>query len=567
MKVLHYLTIINTLMIIVKAECITEIVTKLYKNHNLMIISEDITNENPKIVLDPFKETFGNVKDHFDKVIDATNDTDFVSKMNQFRSNNFWRPTFTPRRRFLIFIKELIDIHYVFDYLKSLFIINVMVVHFESNATFTIYKPKSYCNQTLLSNQTFDCNDLSELMEFEFEKSQIILEGCSLHMLLMTDELHYNYADYSDEVIGVLVKPVLFLIKKHNWQLNFFRPSHPVQRNYSLGRYKDLNGSDMVIASIYRIVDHYTPFELSDTVLFDDYVWLLPKSPPASNFKILIKIYQPTVWILFFVVIIISLILQWLFAKETNTNYKVIETFWNIFQVSLSLPVYKFEKINNYRLYHVLYVIYAFHFTFMYQGKLTSSLSTVDTSNEITNIDKLMASNLKLYIPTVLRTFILEAEAAKQREFAKMVNSYFNSTIEDADFVTIEGNVALLSRKFKTRYRDYVNLTYFMDDLAVKPKFNYLLPNGSYYMESINDIINFAYEHGYVAKWTKDMMYNNKEQQLFNDNDVLTLSHLQPAFVSFLVGLLLGCIAFICEIIYNLYKRKFCADITNKRYS
>lgn len=552
------LTGINDI-ILVKCECKNEIINKLFKYNNILYLTNNAQmemTEHPKIIVATSRKMLIIQKhsswNYFNNIIQADDESDFVLRMDYFRNSTLWEPKLTPRRYFVIFINKLRNITLVLNYAKRHFITQIIVINYLTNATFNWYKPTNYCTALQYKTELSSCDDLNNL---NYDATSKLLHGCRINVVTGGMLLHYNYAGFANEKYGILVRPLAFLTKTFEWNVTFIEPSPDEQRKYARNLHKDLNGYDLFIAALYRDEETITDFELSDIVLFDTYIWLMRKPKRKSNVKILISVYEISAWIGIACTLIIVTAINWSIDQIEYNRNDILRSFLDAFRLTIGSSVKKLTQLTHFRVYVILYIVYSFHINYVYQGKLSALLTSINYEERIQNVEQLAASNLVRAIPATTRILLLNSRYLFARQVAQKSRDHFNNlTLSDAELVLTNDNLALLTRRYKSAAKDIQKLDFIADTLTKKLEMSYVFPNGSFYIPFVNIAIQIAREHGFLIKWIKDVNVHYKQPKL-NVHVVLTFEHLQGAFILLITGLVIALFMFLCEICSFNFKK------------
>lgn len=550
-----YLLVWLYVMILINGNCKIEIINKLFSADDYLIyITDDDYYEcnHAKLMLNASGNVIGDISDYYDHVISAINELDLIRKLDEYRKNKIWLPKVTPRRKFLIFVYHMTNITLIFHKIREHFIANVILINFNNDTTFVEYQPTSYCNGLTYKNKMYNCNSLDQL---HFERHKL-LYNCNLNIITSSFLFHNSYAGYSEQ-IGILLMPILFSTRLYNWSLNVIEPrDFDIEAKYALNEIDNLNGSDFYVAALYRHMILLITFEPSDIVLFDTYIWLIPHLKVPPNIAYLFKVYSPIVWHLFYIGMIIHVFGRSLHSYVMYNKPNIMLHFIYVFHVSLGIPYSRYYKLAPRRIYSITYLLCTYQLLSVYQGKL-SSLLLASNHVPIKTFNQLLDTGLNLYMPFALK-YIMEVSINEvERDAANNTLPYKSTNLTDAEFVlNNNNNVALLSRRLKTPFKYYTNLTFIYDTLTIKPQMTYFFPNGSHYIPYVNKLICISQENGFISKWVKDILFSNVKFPKYNDDKTLTLTHLNMAFKMLQLGYLMGLFAFVIEIVCYIYKKK-----------
>lgn len=538
-----------------KCDCKIDIINTVFmpKENIIYILNDDYFSSNhSKLMLNVSKVIAGHLRYRYEHVIAAVNEEDLLEKLAAYRNSSYWFNKETPKRKFLIFIENIENVTIIFQRAKEYFIINMLLINFmDDDATFVTYQPLRYCNDLKYTNKTYNCKNLDQL---KYERAKL-LHDCTFSAISLSYLLHDSYAGYWKRK-GILLMPLLFSEQMYNWTLNIIEPrSFEIEMKYALNEIQDLNGSDVLIASMYRHTSILHKFESSEIALFDTYIWLIPNVNAKPNVVFLLKVYHPIVWYLFIVGMLLIIVIKRFFDHNRDNNVSLMQLSSYVFHISFGIPYSRFTKVSPRKIYALAYLLCSYQLLAVYQGKLSSLLLALNHL-PIKTMEQLLDSDLTLFMPYTTR-YVMERSAIEMERVAvKRILAFRNQSITDADFVLNTPNVALMSRRLKTPFKFYSELTFISDNLTQKPQMSYVFPNGSYYISYVDNLIHVAHENGFISKWIKDTLYANVRLKKFAIDKTLTIKHLNGAFNFVIIGHFIAFLTLIIEIVCNYCKRR-----------
>lgn len=542
-----------------RTSCENGLITQLFgKEKTLIYVLNDsyYHTNNPKYIFGNYKtlpeSRIGNISDY---IIQVQDEFDLIKKLKILQKTWLWDAKKSPKRRFLIFVNNNITTpQRIFDYAKKKYMINVLIVNFLFAETFAAYYPKTYCNGIKFTSKIFTCNKLDKI---NFEGSAKILHGCQLDIFVVT-ALPEAYVDYIKEKDkGFLIRPLFFLQQMYQWKMKFTTSNVPFQFQIHENKVKDINGSDVFACDIrLNISDDYR--ETTKTILYENFLWLLPVPKKKSNVKVLMTIYSYVTWTFIIAALCFVASVNFVIDIFINQRRDFQRSFLEIFRLTLGSGINQLTKLNFYRIFLISYIIYCLHVNCFYQGKLSAVLTSANYERHIRNVEDLYESNLRLLVPSFTRTRWKDSGYTLAKKFADKADVYVNNLEPDADLVLKEGNTALLTKSFKPIAKELELVDYFPDTLRLTTEYAYALLNGSYYIPFFDNMIRVTNENGFLSKWTNDIRKRNKLPKL-NRNATLTMKHLTGAFIILFVGLVIGLALFIGEIM--AFKMKI--NVTN----
>lgn len=550
----------NNLPQINKQNCIKKIVESLFKNETHLLyltkradvdgIPEDI----PRTIVTN-DVIYQYLRMDYQFVIYLNYETaikDFILKLRQ---TLFWKPRFDPRRKYLFVLDGPENITSAFVFLKSVFIVNVVIIHINLvNDSFTMYQLIDICHDDGYIKQDYKCGE-GELIKFP--KLQRRLNGCLLRVVALPFMLQPNYAAYTNKTIGLTIRPLLLLPKLFHVKLQIITPSVKKQQWYGavVGMAKKIEDGDVIASAPFRGMEVMRYFEFSNYMYFENYVWILQRPKRLLEADITSYLFTLPVWIL----VIFGLVMTVGVCKiilKSHSDYNKI-TLMHILQLFLGSSLKHFPKIDLQRFFLCYYIIYCFLMSVFIQTRLSSVMTLPFYEKSVTNIYELSASKL---IPAMSnRTYFLYAKL-KQSHATIISNKTLilyehKQNVTDAELVIGNSKLAILSRALKSKHSDFARLNHFVDPFMFKFLMSYTYENGSYFQSYLNEIIYIFRENGFDIKAIDEITYD-EVPDLSEDKYVVSLSwhHLNFIYRIWFVGVGIGFIIFIFEIFYAHYK-------------
>jgi Ligand-gated ion channel. len=297
--------------------------------------------------------------------------------------------------------------------------------------------------------------------------------------------------------------------------------------------------------------------------------WFVPRERAIPRWQSLIKIFNPSFWLLVFLAYVLGSFTFWILGntqsgdKETASFRNIILIFLNVLSMMVSESVCKKPKHTGSQIFFLLWSVYCLLINNAYQSSLIGFLANPGNLPRINDLDNLLESGLELGIQNGIQEFFSDALDPRNKRILK---SYVECNEYNYDLclkrMAYEGNLAVAGGRIGLEFLAH---TKYMKDgkpLYVPFKDNiqqgYMviyLPRGSILLERINSIVLRLQNAGIIDKWVNDIRrkFGKHFDKALPEDDfcVLTLAHLEGAFYLLLLGMLLSTTVWFLEIIHH----------------
>lgn len=433
--------------------CVRRLAEKAaFRNGPVMYVFDDATRDwlpstEDVFLLFDFKETPAAIDRYyyFNHVFVVDQLAAAVEKIEIYRNSALYNRKFTPKGKFLIFTNSIEQITETFRYFWDKSIINLVVVHdFGVYFSYPFWKQND-CGNLVDVNFMGNCCDVN----FVFEKYPRRLDGCTMKVLTLGKHIHMPYIQEEnlfDEHPGVLVEPFRLITEKYGLNVQFIVPSDQIQDAFpdkSATMFeKDMyeRKFDLLAPEPFRLLDTSLVFESSDVVFFEGNLWIVPKPQKLSNVIIIMSLFTLRVWIIVFCVLITASITFWLMSKQKHETIIMIESILIVYRMTLSISIAKIPRSQLLRLLLLLYLIYAMHVNYFFQGKLSSVLTSPNYEPPVTSLDELAESGLYLifYYEINMETLGISLHPAASELYSKSI--MYNGSLNRPEIVYYNRN-------------------------------------------------------------------------------------------------------------------------------
>jgi hypothetical protein len=388
-----------------------------------------------------------------------------------------------------------------------------------------------------------------------------------------------NITHYSD---GLEINVLQSIATALNFKVKFLPENeHNVSKWQGLSDEVSRKESDLGFAAMPHTVHAIGNRDHSVGYLKETIRWFGPQAKASAHWKSPVTMFKPLMWLLLLIVYIISSLIFCLLANVKNT-VKEHASYTNApvcclqtFSIMLGVAVCARPNTRYLRLFFILWVFYCLLINTAYQSSLISVLTQPQFEPAVGTVDELLDSEMSFGFVWRFNLWYNDTEDMKSEV---LINNYIPCRDLDLclkriaskqDFAICGGESHLLYLS-QTQYcvSGVPQFLPFKDEVT-----SFLVTMffrvGSVFLESFNKAIYRVTESGIVQKFWTDIKLNHigNIQEDGNgvdewdadghgsDAEVLTVHHLQGAFVLQLLGLAFGISAFIIEIICFKFKK------------
>jgi hypothetical protein len=303
--------------------------------------------------------------------------------------------------------------------------------------------------------------------------------------------------------------------------------------------------------------------------------WFGPHAKPSAQWKSLIIIFTPLMWLLVLIVYFICSLIFWLLAqvnsavKEHAFYTNAFMCFLQTFSMILGEAVCVRPHTWYLRLFFILWVFYCLLINTAYQSSLISVLTDPRFEPAVDTVDKLLNSGMSYgFVWRFHYWYNLTNDSLSKTILSNFIECpkldvCLRRTASKQDFAICGGESHLLYLS-QTKYctlgiPNFIPFKEEVTSIFVTMFFR----RGSVFLESFDSVIYRVVESGIIQKiWTDIRLRHignidedgdeDDEEDADGDGalaDVLTVQHLQGAFILLLLGIVFSTATFITELI------------------
>jgi hypothetical protein len=397
-----------------------------------------------------------------------------------------------------------------------------------------------------------------------------------------------NVTQYSE---GIEISVLQTIANKLNFSVKYLpEPKRKANKYYSLYDEVSSNQSDVGFGSVPHLVHGIDKRDHTVGYVKETVKWFGPPAQPSPRWKGLVLIFTPLLWLLVLIVYLIASLIIWLLANVNRTvtehvSYKnALLCFLQTFSVTLGEAVFVRPHTWYLRLFFVVWVYYCLLINTAYQSSLISVLTRPQFEPAVDTVEKLLKSDMAYGYVAPLKPWFRRTDEPAYKKVIKngiecsTLDACLKRIVASQHFAVCGGglHVLYLSYRKKYGYSGGPKFIPFKDEYASYLASMFFRP-GSPFLESFNRIIYGLVEYGMVEKFWEDIKrrhIGDVDEDGNNDEDedaegdgsdvvVLTLDHLQGAFILLLLGLAFGLLMFILEILSFILRKYLLCRLTN----
>jgi hypothetical protein len=346
-----------------------------------------------------------------------------------------------------------------------------------------------------------------------------------------------------------------------------------------LRRPKDRVKVDGYFGAQWLNTDLLLPVECTWPHFTGAFAWFVPIERDIPRWQSLVKIFNPSFWLLVFFVYVLGSLAFWALAsyqradRETASFRNVVLIFMNSFSILLSHSVYRKPKRAQSQAFFLLWSFYCLQINNAYQSSLIGFLTNPGHLPRINDVDGLLESGIKLGVHTGLTYHFNDTSDPRNKRILK---SHIDCDVQTShvclDRMAYRGDLAVAGGKNGLEFLSYTKYMKNGKPLYVPLKDNIqqghmviYLKRGSILLKRIDSIVLRLQNAGLIDRWFNDIW--RKFGKHFNDasvNDgfcVLTMSHLEGAFSLLLFGMLLSIMTLCLELIHHPVSRRLTGSV------
>lgn len=550
--------------------CIKNGIEKYFgKNANLLLITNMVSVnfpaiENPHDFLET-KRNIGNNSFKFKNYVLFGKTLLTLRTVTQKLINSkYWGVKECMTKRVLVFIFSEINSEEIFNLFWKNNLYNVILIKFTNNFT-EVFTANPFTNSSrcgLIVNLEYKgtCEKMENIF---FSKYPRTLKGChvNLNLLNIVYPADLISENFTSKKPGIFVKPMKIISEIYQLNVTTTKLDQKDVKQYQkmfILDYSKTNSNEV----LFGIVDNlyiYTQLESTKSCFDDTYCWILSKPDKLSNVKIMASIFNKAIWTYIIIIFVTSYIVMSISIKYKNDRFATSSLLLDLYRVTVASALNKLPQTRVLKCLLMFYVFFTYHVNTYFQAKLGSILTAPLYEKEITTFEELADSTVIPVEFYKINSQLLNNSYsyASMKLFNRLVfykeieNNRINCAMEHKN-TALPINCKIM-RNLTEAHKEFLSII--PDKALGTTKLFYSMINGSPYIFSFDAVIRGIIEGGLFLKWLSD----NKKITFLPTEDnkvVLTIDHVETAFVIIFAGCILAFIIFLFEILVYSYQDK-----------
>lgn len=531
----------------------------IFVNHMDVFLLKKI--KNPFVISNINRSIRMSLKSYYNYVIYIENLKYLNYTLPNLIYSPMWHEKNSPRGHFLIITSSEDYLKESLEYLWKFNIINLIIivenVH-NNNCALKIYRANPFessskCARFAKINFIGCSNSISNLT---FLNNKPTLQGCHFKVV--------HSVDIKDLMAG---RREVFtnVIKIINLLGELLKASVSFEIEHDIKRSINNETNDITLSSfLVRLGNLYENYDVSDYFLSDDMVWILPKSPTVSGYKILTSIFKMSTGMLIFGIILMVTFFMWLgaiFISERIAFRNLLRCLLGVLVFTIGSATNIVPRTNALRTLTVFYLLYCMQISNIFQGQLISVLTEPEREPPIETIEEFSKFYLPIVAPMITRQVMLMRinESVYKRIMEKATFKESFNMEDNVIRVALYRNVTTLSGKFIIS-KTYPQLRTMVDiidhDTGLLPlELVVYMKKGHYVFDILNKLLSRITESGFQDKALNEIFEKKpiKLSQTDKLNISLRLEHLSIIFQLWAAGLVSATLVFLLEIVTKCY--------------
>ena len=330
-------------------------------------------------------------------------------------------------------------------------------------------------------------------------------------------------------------------------------------------------GAPGIILEWNSVVDYTIPYHSGNLV------WWVPCAQAFPRWKSIRRIFSPNFWLILFISIIVAGIVMRGFSKSyesislrENSYKNLITCLTYSWAVLLGIAVPTMPRKKSLRMFFLSWVAYCLAVNTVFQTKLTSFLIDPGLEHQITTVEEMLESDLKLGVRNELtKNYILKIYSRYSLKPERILILEINDAIErmslEGDISYIEGENIIDTIRSLYVDEDGRHRICQIEERLLAFLIGYIIPKGSPLRDVLSKVWRRLFEGNFVSLWLrslKEFLYMKsafKSQLKSEDEEYcpLGIEHLQGSFYLLLFGEAMCIVVLLLEILARYYFRYF----------
>jgi hypothetical protein len=388
--------------------------------------------------------------------------------------------------------------------------------------------------------------------------------------LIAAEEIEQIGRGSIPRLTGLAIEPLLLVAEKINVTLIFLEPSFELTLRSYWTQMNTLNDgtSDLAVGAIPLITIVADLCDYTFPYLYDTVAAIMPCPGRISKADMIMNVYATSVWISVALVLILTAVVFWRTANShydpsmESYNFRHLSScFHSAWAIIMGVSVPEMPRISMLRILFLLYVIYCFAISTVFQAFFTSYLVESGYEEGFKSLDDLVKSNLFYGFNSALEFLFLQFDFVDTRLYSRPrvecpdLLKCAERVLFDRDIATIFSRTCVNYVGIKNGVDERNRMICFLDDPSVSGYAAVYLPKGSLLLDRINSVLGRYLEAGMLNRYWSYLTWGEILKGSVNLGNInseefvpFSVSHLITAFKMILSGHVLSFILFLVEL-------------------
>ncbi|KAF5279962.1 hypothetical protein FQA39_LY18183 [Lamprigera yunnana] len=295
-----------------------------------------------------------------------------------------------------------------------------------------------------------------------------------------------------------------------------------------------------------------------------DFVWVVPFGKKIAEWNILKRTFQETTWVSIMIAFLATSVAWWGISKF-HTPFNVYSRF-----------VTNIPSVVSLRFLLIAYIVYLIHIQTAFTSNLTQLLLLSPYESNIDTVEELIDSKFEIVVPLKIYNYF-DRNARGNPLYNKIKTKLLSVPLEYYRTLVLTNATAFEDNAFVNTEEEFdaiikhtkIKVKHFVDNSVVPTQYYSLTTNpGCYMLASIDKIITILLESGLIdyqmrcyGNYVRDYSYHWSVANSTRKEKIgITMKHLYPVFILWVIGIGISTFVFTLEIVVNLTPVKLCTD-------
>jgi hypothetical protein len=295
------------------------------------------------------------------------------------------------------------------------------------------------------------------------------------------------------------------------------------------------------------------------------YEWYVPCAKPFSRLEAISHIFSLPVWVTLVASMLVVAVVTWSLARrslESHAYTTASTVLYNVWAVVVGVSVTEMPRTSRLRVVIFPWIWYCFAVSTVFQTFFTSYLVDPGLQKQITSVEELLESGIEFGFRPDIRLYYEKSPYKIHRDLlnryvhCKQTHLCIDRIIETGFFATVAESWAVEKHLNNLHEADRALVCRMNDFDSFPIRIVTYFSKSSFLLDTFNKILTSIVESGLNIKADQERKHGvtsnifgvkGTEEEYF----VFTTAHLLIAFCALLVGHVLSCVVFLCELLHH----------------